>query len=89
MYNILCAGNKAFATYQAQGGLSPLRTPLGQGSCTDNMMVFSFQWTKFFWSRIQSHLCCRPLGLGPEHVKENKLIFLKFDCFPVLSSTSF
>ena len=28
-------------------------------------------------------------GLGPEHLNEKKLLFLKFDCVPVLSSTSF
>jgi len=28
-------------------------------------------------------------GLGPGHINEKNLFFSKFDCFPVLSATSF
>ena len=28
-------------------------------------------------------------GPGPEHIHEKKTVFFKFDCFSVLSSTSF
>jgi len=28
----------------------------GKASCTDIIMVFSFQWTKLFWSRSQELL---------------------------------